>query len=183
MSDGVGPFSMLAISALEMHVQAVTVGDQTFPGIRLSHDTITPAMIFCRGLLGYNDNQELMLRTSDHGGVLVKPGDWIAMVSRSAYEVIRFGGDASLFALIPDVPLCTRAERLGRIAEAHKKDVDPNGGTHGLCVECYQHWAPGDKDGKGEGCPTRVWATTARDVLATWDPADDEPLEGVADEA
>ena len=177
MSEGVGPFSMMAVSALEMHIQAVTVGDQTFPGIHLSEDNITPAMIFCRGLLGYNDHQQLYLRTSDHGGVLVKPGDWIAMVSRSAYEVIRIGSDASLFDLIPTVPLCTRAERLGRIAAAHKKDVDQNGGTHGVCVECYQHW-----DDKAGGCPTRVWATTARDVLATWDPADDETPEGVEHE-
>lgn len=64
----------------------------------------------------------------------------------------------------------TPEERLSRIAQAHVKDVDPNGGTHGLCVECYQNYP----------CPTYVWASSdQRDVLATWDPIDDD-MEGWA---
>ncbi|MEU2924165.1 hypothetical protein ABZ636_03760 [Streptomyces sp. NPDC007251] len=55
--------------------------------------------------------------------------------------------------------------RLGRIAQAHSKDVGEGGLTSGLCVECdLPH-----------PCPTYSWATTDRDPLATWDPADDEP--------
>lgn len=54
--------------------------------------------------------------------------------------------------------------RLDRIAEAHHKYVDPNGGTYGTCIECDQLWP----------CPTYVWATDPhRDALATWDPTDD----------
>ncbi|MFI9598884.1 hypothetical protein ACIHCX_03215 [Streptomyces sp. NPDC052043] len=53
--------------------------------------------------------------------------------------------------------------RLARIAEAHSKGVI-NGMTSGLCQEC-EHPHP---------CPTFAWATTDRDLLATWDPADDE---------
>lgn len=55
--------------------------------------------------------------------------------------------------------------RLGRIAEAHRKDVDAFGGTWGVCVECGRFWP----------CPTYVWATneTRDDVIACWDPADD----------
>lgn len=51
-----------------------------------------------------------------------------------------------------------------RIAEAHHKHVDGHGGTWGECNECGNGWP----------CPTYVWATTGRDPLATWDPADDE---------
>ena len=59
----------------------------------------------------------------------------------------------------------TPLARLGRIAEAHFKCVDPHGGTHGLCHECNWNWP----------CPTYVWATTDRDaVIACWDPSDDE---------
>lgn len=58
-------------------------------------------------------------------------------------------------------------ERLGRIADAHSKDEGPHGMTYGHCVECGLPWE----------CPTYVWATTSRDALATWDPADDEPEE------
>ena len=103
------------------------------------------------------------------GGKPIKQGDWIVMVSRTEYRILRVGGSESLFSLMPDVPLSTPEARLSRIAEAHKKDVDQDGGTHGVCVECYQAW-----DEKTGGCPTRVWATKDRDVLATWDPADDE---------
>lgn len=59
------------------------------------------------------------------------------------------------------------AARLTRIAEAHSKDASGGGLTSGDCSECGQPW--GDS-----GCPTYVWATTDRDLLATWDPADDE---------
>ncbi len=54
--------------------------------------------------------------------------------------------------------------RLARIAEAHSKQVDEHGGTWGGCSECGYAWP----------CPTYVWASTARDPLATWDPADDK---------
>jgi hypothetical protein len=57
------------------------------------------------------------------------------------------------------------AARLARIAEAHRKHVGDGGLTDGHCCACgYPH-----------PCPTYVWATTDRDPLATWDPADDEP--------
>ncbi|MEU8968110.1 hypothetical protein AB0D11_02345 [Streptomyces monashensis] len=53
---------------------------------------------------------------------------------------------------------------LARIAEAHSKDIVDGGLTSGLCIEC----------GLPHPCPTWIWATTDRDPLATWDPADDE---------
>lgn len=58
--------------------------------------------------------------------------------------------------------------RLARIAEAHVQESGPGGTVGGSCVECGQRWGE-------NGCPTRVWATTDRDPLATWDPADDDP--------
>lgn len=57
------------------------------------------------------------------------------------------------------------AARLARIAQAHTQHVDQHGGTTGDCTEC----------GEPSPCPTSVWATTDRDPLAAWDPADDEP--------
>ncbi|MFE0647455.1 hypothetical protein ACFVZH_02540 [Streptomyces sp. NPDC059534] len=57
--------------------------------------------------------------------------------------------------------------RLARIAEAHSKDSGPGGLTSGDCTECSHRWP----------CPTNAWATTTRDPLATWDPADDETEE------
>ncbi|WP_251054063.1 hypothetical protein [Streptomyces sp. ISL-66] len=56
------------------------------------------------------------------------------------------------------------ASRLARIAQGHSKDQSTGGMTSGLCDECEQRWP----------CPTYAWATTNRDVLATWDPGDDE---------
>jgi hypothetical protein len=55
--------------------------------------------------------------------------------------------------------------RLGRIAEAHSEHLGDGGFTFGDCNECGHVWP----------CPTYAWATTDRDPLATWDPADDEP--------
>ena len=55
-------------------------------------------------------------------------------------------------------------DRLLRIAEAHHKNVDNAGGSWGDCNECGWSWP----------CPTHVWATTSRDVLAPWNPTDDE---------
>lgn len=55
--------------------------------------------------------------------------------------------------------------RLGRIAEAHSEHLGDGGFTFGDCNECGHIWP----------CPTSAWATTERDPLATWDPADDEP--------
>lgn len=57
--------------------------------------------------------------------------------------------------------------RLGQIAEAHCKDVGELGLTSGMCMECGYSWP----------CPTYVWASTERDPLATWNPADDEQPE------
>ena len=59
-----------------------------------------------------------------------------------------------------------RGNRLGRIAEAHHKNVDQHGGTDGMCNECNWHWP----------CPTYVWATEDRDSLACWDPRDDDSV-------
>lgn len=66
----------------------------------------------------------------------------------------------------PGIP-STAEGRLARIAEAHQKDVFEGGSTSGLCVDCEYVWP----------CPTYVWATTPRDLLATWDPEDDEPAD------
>lgn len=57
--------------------------------------------------------------------------------------------------------------RLGRIAAAHVPETLPGGLVTGLCVECEQRYP----------CPTYTWATTERDPLATWDPADDDATE------
>lgn len=54
--------------------------------------------------------------------------------------------------------------RLARIAEAHSERLGDGGFTFGDCLECGHVWP----------CPTWTWATTDRDPLATWDPADDE---------
>lgn len=185
--EGAGPYSMLAVSALENHVQTLQVGSKKYAAVRLEGGeggdwykgcNVTTAMIFCLGILGYDNQQRLILRDMMGGGDEVKPGDWIVMLSRTCFRIMRESDGESLFALMPDVPRSTPDERLSRIAQAHKKDVDSAGGTHGLCVECYQPW-----NEEAGGCPTKVWATTDRDVLATWDPADDETEtpEGVED--
>jgi hypothetical protein len=58
----------------------------------------------------------------------------------------------------------TAMSRLSRIAEAHVPTKHEGGFSDSDCGECgYTH-----------PCPTRVWATTARWPLATWDPTDDE---------
>lgn len=180
MSEGdgfdAGPFSMLAVSALESYVQSVTFAGKEYAAVQVKPGSITPAMIFCRGLLGWNDHQELELRNGTIKPQQVEFGDWIVMLSRTEYGVIHMSESASLFALMPDVALSTLEGRVSRIAQAHVKDVDAEGGTHGICVECYQVW-----NEEAGGCPTRVWATKDRDVLATWDPIDDEPEEGVGD--
>lgn len=183
MSEGAGPYSMLAVSALENHVQTLQVGSKKYAAVRLEGGrdwykgcNVTTAMIFCLGILGYDNQQRLILRDMMGGGDEVLPGDWIVMLSRTCFRIMRESDSESLFALMPDVPRSTPDERLSRIAQAHKKDVDEHGGTHGLCVECYQTW--GEK-----GCPTYRWATEDLDVLGTWDPDDNEPEEGVEDEA
>lgn len=172
-----GPFSMLSVSALENHIEAIRIGDRVYAAICWDRGTtVTQLMIFCRGILGWNVRQELVLRDFMGGDQVVHEGDWIIMVSRTEYRIMRTEReDASLFALMPNVPVSTPEARLARIAQAHKKDVDEHGGTHGLCVECYQSWGE-------NGCPTYVWATTDRDPINTWDPADDETPGGVEDE-
>lgn len=62
------------------------------------------------------------------------------------------------------IVLSDPADRLARIAAAHSKYVAGHGMTNGDCNECGDRWP----------CPTYTWATTDRDPLATWDPADDE---------
>ncbi|WP_435601295.1 hypothetical protein [Streptomyces sp. C10-9-1] len=57
------------------------------------------------------------------------------------------------------------AYRLARIASAHSKSAEEGGTTSGDCTEC----------GHPHPCPTWVWATSDRDPLSTWDPADDAP--------
>lgn len=54
--------------------------------------------------------------------------------------------------------------RLARIAEGHSKNLTAGGMTSGDCNECGWSWP----------CPTYVWATTERDYLSVWNPADDE---------
>jgi hypothetical protein len=66
-----------------------------------------------------------------------------------------------------EIVLDDAADRLARIAEAHSKNQTSGGMTDGYCDECAHAWP----------CPTNVWATTDRDTLATWDPADDEEEE------
>jgi hypothetical protein len=97
-----GPFSMLAVSALEDHVKSVVFAGKEYAAIEIPRlvGNLTPAMIFCRGILGYNDRQELILRDLCGGGERVEPGDWIVMASRTGYSVMRTNGSASLFALI-----------------------------------------------------------------------------------
>lgn len=182
--EGAGPYSMMAVAALENHVQTLQVGSKKYAAVRLEGGeggdwykgcNITTAMIFCLGILGYDNQQRLILRDMMGGGDEVLPGDWIVMLSRTCFRIMRESDSESLFALMPDVPRSTPDERLSRIAQAHKKDVDSEGGTHGVCVECYQPW--GEK-----GCPTYRWATEDLDVLGTWDPDDNETPEGVEDE-
>lgn len=62
------------------------------------------------------------------------------------------------------IVLTSAADRLGRIAHAHVKEILDGGTTSGCCAECGHAWP----------CPTYVWATVERDPLAAWDPADDE---------
>jgi hypothetical protein len=79
--------------------------------------------------------------------------------SLDAVKVIH-GHDGATRIVLPS----SERERLGRIADAHSKDAGPHRTTSGLCVECGLCWP----------CPTYVWATTSRDTLSPWDPADDE---------
>lgn len=67
-------------------------------------------------------------------------------------------------AVLLNTSLGSPEGRLTRIAEAHHKYVGPNGMTSGDCAECGQEKWP---------CPTYIWATTERDLLACWDPFDD----------
>lgn len=82
-------------------------------------------------------------------------------VGEYAAEATRLGEHANHLVQQLDAARIARA----RIAEAHHKHVDAHGGTWGQCAEC----------GYAYPCPTYVWATTDRDGLACWDPADDSP--------
>jgi len=81
-------------------------------------------------------------------------------VGEYSAEALRLGDIANAYVQQIDAAKGVRA----RIAEAHSKHVDEHGGTMGACNECSWHWP----------CPTYVWATTDRNYLACWDPADDE---------
>lgn len=163
---------MLEVSALENHVESVEIWGKKYAALRWTTDvTVTQLMIFCRGLLGWDDRQILKLRTAERGLVEIKLGDLIVLRARTVYDVIRQDIPESLFATVPGTPESTTEERMGRIAEAHTPKAGPGGLTDGLCPEC--NW--------NDPCPTKVWATTDREVLGPWDPADDE--EGVEDGA
>jgi hypothetical protein len=58
----------------------------------------------------------------------------------------------------------TETARLARIAAAHEQEQLGGGIVSGYCIECDRIWP----------CPTYVWASKDRDVLATWDPDDDD---------
>ena len=162
--EGPGPYSMLAVSALENHIKAVELAGKKYPAIQWGEGTsLTQVMIFCRGLLGFdNSNDNVVLRDMMGGGVVVEPGDWLVMRSRTDFAVMRLHESASLFDLVPSTSLSTAEDRLSRIAEAHSKNQLAGGGTTGDCDECGYHWP----------CPTYVWATGDRSPLATWDPKD-----------
>lgn len=170
MSEGPGPFSMLAVSALENVVEGIEVWGEKYPAIRwYGGVSVTQLMIFCNGLLGHNDQQELILQRTS-GPIRVEPGDWIVMRAVGAYDVIRESVPGSLFALVPDLPRSTPEERLSRIHAQHTKSVGVGGATDGLCVEC----------GEPDPCPTNVWSGVEgkkRSILDTWDPSDDEEQE------
>lgn len=51
-----------------------------------------------------------------------------------------------------------------RMAEAHEQGQASGGLVSGACVECGNPWP----------CPSYVWATTDRNLLAPWNPADDD---------
>lgn len=174
MSDGFdsGPFSMLDVSALENAVGAVNIWGHEYAAIQWADGvSVTQLMVFCRGLLKYDDHQVLKLRTAERGLVEIKEGDTIVMRARTVYDVLRTDVPVSLFGTMPTTPRSTSEERMARIAEAHTPKAGPGGFTDGLCPEC--NW--------NDPCPTKVWATTDREVLGPWDPADDE--EGVEDGA
>jgi len=163
--DGAGPYSMLAVSALEGHIKKVELLGREYPAIQWANGTtLTQLMVFCRGLLGYDKEQKVVLRDMMGGGKVVEPGDWIVMASRTVFGVLRLHTSASLFDLMPNVPLSTPEERLSRIAQKHQDETDAHGGVTGHCIEC----------GFPDPCPTYVWASWDRDPLSTWDPTDDE---------
>src|SRR3546814_13903162 len=85
-----GPFSMMAVSALENHIQTVEFAGKKYAAIEIPgpDGNLTPAMIFCRGLLGYNNRQELELRNGMRPEI-IRAGDRIVMLSRTEYGVMR----------------------------------------------------------------------------------------------
>src|SRR3546814_19259113 len=82
-----GPFSMMAVSALENHIQTVEFAGKKYAAIEIPgpDGNLTPAMIFCRGLLGYNNRQELELRNGMRPEI-IRAGDRIVMISRRSEE-------------------------------------------------------------------------------------------------
>src|SRR3546814_11568927 len=107
-----GPFSMMAVSALENHIQTVEFAGKKYAAIEIPgpDGNLTPAMIFCRGLLGYNNRQELELRNGMRPEI-IRAGDRIVMLSRTEYGGMRMSESESLFSLMPDVPLSTPEAR------------------------------------------------------------------------
>jgi len=105
--------------------------------------------------------RQIVLREINQGALAGMPSE----ISEQAADLVltaldRYDNWAAKGAVGPSA-------RLACIAQAHTQDTASGGLTSGSCVECGHRFP----------CPTSVWATTDRDPLATWDPADDEPEE------
>ncbi|MFF8840529.1 hypothetical protein [Streptomyces sp. NPDC015130] len=105
--------------------------------------------------------RQIVLREINQGALAGMPSE----ISENAADLVlaaldRYDDWAAKGAVGPSA-------RLARIAQAHTQDTTSGGLTTGNCVEC----------GHPSPCPTYTWATTDRDPLATWDPADDEDEE------
>lgn len=159
------PFSMLAVSALEGQLQTVEIWGQKYAAMRYDAEQPTPILVFGRGLIGFNDHQDMVIRNSRDmkGGVVLRSGDLVVLRSVTEYDVIRVDQSESLFSLMPDLPESTIEQRMARIADWHQPNSEAGGMTTGQCRE----------DAWSHPCPTHHWATTDRDVLKCWDPTDD----------
>lgn len=166
-----GPFSMMAVAAMEGHYHTIEFAGKTYGAMQYhGAGNMTPLMVFGRGMVRFNDRQEMMLWVGLNKYEKLRDGDWLVMLSRSEYAIMRVSQSESLFSIMPNVARNTPEGRLARIAQQHTKDTLDSGMTSGLCVECDHRWP----------CPTYVWATKDRDSIEnTWDPADDNTEEEV----
>jgi len=162
-----GPFSMMAVAAIEGHLEIITFAGKKYAAMKyLESGNITPLMVFGRGMVGFDKDQMLRLWVAPNKYERIYNGDWVVMLSRTEYGIMRLSNTDSLFSLMPNVDLSTPEGRLSRIAQQHTHTTDDQGGVSGYCVECD----------RPTPCPTKVWAGESgakRDILATWDPADD----------